>query len=198
MMGALSHSAPEASPPEHPPSPFFPSESHSPPARLSQPLGTKLPNLLPKGLPGRKLAATAKNPVADAPKRFFPESVPPPLEPEAPAPPPVNPFRLSRSLGGSGGALRPAAQPSSAEVTLRDLDPHSEATQTEINRRAVVAPAGTSAPAQRAQRGRRGRGASEPRTPCFEYWRRSACTRPRAASCRRGKPRCGLLPVASG
>jgi len=36
-------------------------------------------------------------------------------------------------LGGSGGALRPAAQPSSAEVTLRDLDPHSEATQTEIN-----------------------------------------------------------------
>jgi hypothetical protein len=129
MMGRSPVPLPGPHPPENPPSPFFPSGSHSPPARVSQPLGSKLPNLLPKGLPGRKLAATAKNPVVAAPKRFFPDSVPPPPEPEA-APPPASPYAVSRSLGGSG-ALAPAANLSSAEVTMRDLDPHSEATETE-------------------------------------------------------------------
>ena len=135
MMGRSPVPPPGMQPPEQPPpSPFFPSESHAPKARVSQPLGTKLPNLLPKGLPGRKLASTAKNPVAEPPKRFFPESVPPPPELAA-QPAPANPSRAGRAKGGSG-ALSPASNLSAAEVTLRDLDPASEATETET--RAVL------------------------------------------------------------
>jgi hypothetical protein len=142
MMGRSPVPLPGPPPLEHPPSPFFPSASHSPPARVSQPLGSKLPNLLAKGLPTRKLAATARNPVVDAPKRFFPESVPPPPELEAPAP--ARHLGSSRSLGASK-ALAPGAR-SSAEVTLRDLDPHPEA--IELNTDAAP-PAPAAAPLRR-------------------------------------------------
>jgi hypothetical protein len=100
---------------------------------VSQPLGTKLPNLLPKESPGRKLAATTKNPVLEPPKRFFPESVPPPPEQEAPPPARANPLRARRVAKGGSPARAPASGLSAAEVTLPDLDPASEATQTETH-----------------------------------------------------------------
>jgi hypothetical protein len=133
MMGRSPVPLPGMIPPEHPPSPFFPSDSHSPKARVSQPLGTKLPNLLPKEQPGRKLAATAKNPVLEPPKRFFPDSVPPPAEQEVPPSARANPFRAGPRARGGSGAPSPVANLSAADITLRDLDPSSEATQTETH-----------------------------------------------------------------
>jgi len=132
-------------PPEHPPSPFFPSESHSPRARasgrVSQPLGTKLPNLLPKDAPGRTLAATKRNPVADPSQRFFPESVPP--LPDLPAPevasadaPASDPFRGTFSAaprGSAASSLGSVSRGSGATRAPRDVAPSSEATVTETS-----------------------------------------------------------------
>jgi hypothetical protein len=127
MMGRSPVPSPGRQAIEQPLSPFFPGESPAPQARVSQPLGTKLPNLLPKELPGRKLATTVKNPVLEAPKRFFPESLPPPPELQAP---PTHALRAGRAKGGSS-ALSAVSNFSSPEVTLHDLEPASEATETE-------------------------------------------------------------------
>lgn len=126
MMGRSPVPVPAVQPLAHPPSPFVPSASASPRARVSQPLGSKLPNLLPKE-EGRKLAATVKNPVLEPAKRFFPESVPPPPEEALPEAPPA------RAIRSAPAKIVPAASHrSSAELTLRELEPpSSEATLTE-------------------------------------------------------------------
>jgi len=128
MMGRSPVPIPAVQPFAHPPSPFVPSASASPQARVSQPLGSKLPNLLPKE-EGRKLAATAKNPVLEPPKRFFPESVPPPPEEVLPEPP------RARAIRSAPAKIVPAASSlSAAELTLRELEPpSSDATLTETD-----------------------------------------------------------------
>lgn len=122
-------------PPEHPPSPFFPSESHSPHARVSQPLGTKLPNLLPKDQQSRNLAATKRNPVADQSQRFFPE--PELALPEAsasaalPDAPASDPFRGTFSAAPRAPA--PAFKGPASARAARDMAPSSEATVTDTS-----------------------------------------------------------------
>jgi hypothetical protein len=121
MMGRSPVPVPALQPLAHPPSPFVPSASASPRARVSQPLGTKLPNLLPRE-EGRKLAATVKNPVLEPAKRFFPESAPPPPEEVLPEPPPA------RAIRSAPAKIVPAAyQRSAADLTLRELEPPSSA-----------------------------------------------------------------------
>ncbi len=142
MMGRSPVPVPGMQPPQHPPSPFHLSESHSPRARVSQPLGTRLPNLLPKDFPERKLAATARNPaLADqAPKRFFPDSAPPPEATSqrveaavaAVSPGPEQAVELSpasqlQKVPASGAVA--AAPPPAAE--LAELEPSSDATETD-------------------------------------------------------------------
>ena len=124
-------------PPQQPPSPFFPSESHSPRARVSQPLGTKLPNLLPKDHQARKLAATSRNPVEPS-QRFFPESAPP--LPDAPAPvaasaPASDPFRGTFPPTPRAPAPASSVAPASASSAhaWRDMAPSSEATVTDTS-----------------------------------------------------------------
>ncbi len=126
MMGRSPVPVPAVQPLAHPPSPFVPSASASPHARVSQPLGSKLPNLLPRE-EGRKLAATAKNPVLEPAKRFFPDSVPPPPEEPLPEAPPA------RAIRSAPAKIVPAASTrSAADLTLRELEPpSSEATLTE-------------------------------------------------------------------
>lgn len=125
MMGRSPVPAPGMDPPEHPPSPFHLSQSHSPRARVSQPLGTKLPNLLPKDFPERKLAATARNPALAEPasKPFFPESAPP----LAPAEPRIEPSPPSSAQQASGVVGVP---PPSAD--LMEASPRSEAPETDL------------------------------------------------------------------
>lgn len=126
MMGRSPVPAPGIDPPEHPPSPFHVSQSHSPRARVSQPLGTKLPNLLPKDFPQRKLAATARNPALAEPaqKRFFPESSPPAA---------VELPRAELSQPSSARQVRGAADvsPPPAPDLVEEL-PSSEATETDM------------------------------------------------------------------
>lgn len=134
MMGRSPVPVPDLQPPQAPPSPFFLADSHAPQARSRQPLGTKLPNLLPKDPPGRKLAATARNPVIEPPQRFFPESVPPPPQPDALQAVPPSPFQGGRQWVGPGALSRSSvSQLSAPEVTVPDFDPASEATQAETH-----------------------------------------------------------------
>jgi predicted Zn-dependent protease len=116
--------------PAHPPSPFHRSDSHSPRARVGQPLGTKLPNLLPKELPERKLAATTRNPALAEPaqKRFFPDSVPAPPAPPVPEPA-AEPFVVSRPKKAPSHVFAPS-QPAQE---LGDVEVPSEATHTDLH-----------------------------------------------------------------
>jgi predicted Zn-dependent protease len=129
MMGRSPVPTPGMQAPENPPSPFHMSDSHSPRARLGQPLGTKLPNLLPKDLPERKLAATTRNPaLAEPSQRFFPESVPAPPAPPVPEPA-AEPFVVSRPKKAPSHVFAPS-QAAQANV---DVDVPSEATHTDLH-----------------------------------------------------------------